>query len=62
MPIYEYYCFDCRKRVSVLFRTMAEADAGGFGVPRLRGGAAAAADEPAAGAAFGGEPDRVDGG
>ncbi|MCS6828157.1 MAG: zinc ribbon domain-containing protein [Caldilinea sp.] len=25
MPIYEYYCFDCRKRVSVFFRTFSEA-------------------------------------
>jgi putative FmdB family regulatory protein len=22
MPIYEYYCYDCRKRVSVFFRSM----------------------------------------
>jgi putative FmdB family regulatory protein len=25
MPIYEYYCADCRKRVSVFFRTFSEA-------------------------------------
>lgn len=25
MPIYEYYCYDCRKRVSVFFRTFSEA-------------------------------------
>lgn len=25
MPIYEYYCRDCRKRVSVFFRTMSSA-------------------------------------
>lgn len=25
MPIYEYYCFDCRKRVSVFFRTFSDA-------------------------------------
>jgi putative FmdB family regulatory protein len=25
MPIYEYVCLDCRKRVSVFFRTMSEA-------------------------------------
>jgi putative FmdB family regulatory protein len=25
MPIYEYYCGDCRKRVSVFFRTISEA-------------------------------------
>jgi putative FmdB family regulatory protein len=25
MPIYEYFCFDCKKRVSVFFRTMSVA-------------------------------------
>ena len=25
MPIYEYFCYDCRKRVSVFFRTFSEA-------------------------------------
>ncbi|MEZ4859981.1 MAG: zinc ribbon domain-containing protein [Caldilineaceae bacterium] len=25
MPIYEYYCLDCRKRVNVFFRTMSAA-------------------------------------
>jgi putative FmdB family regulatory protein len=25
MPIYEYYCDDCRRRVSVFFRTMSQA-------------------------------------
>lgn len=25
MPIYEYYCYDCKKRVSVFFRTISEA-------------------------------------
>jgi putative FmdB family regulatory protein len=25
MPIYEYHCLDCRRRVSVFFRTFAEA-------------------------------------
>jgi putative FmdB family regulatory protein len=25
MPIYEYYCYDCKKRVSVFFRTMSDA-------------------------------------
>lgn len=25
MPIYEYYCFDCRKRVSLFFRTVSAA-------------------------------------
>jgi putative FmdB family regulatory protein len=26
MPIYEYFCLDCRKRVSVFFRTMSAAN------------------------------------
>jgi putative FmdB family regulatory protein len=26
MPIYEYHCMDCRRRVSVFFRTFAEAN------------------------------------
>ncbi len=25
MPIYEYYCYDCKKRVSVFFRTISAA-------------------------------------
>ena len=37
MPIYEYYCFDCKKRVSVLFRTMAEAEAGAKACPECAG-------------------------
>ncbi len=37
MPIYEYYCFDCKKRVSVLFRTMAEAEAGAPACPECAG-------------------------
>ncbi len=37
MPIYEYFCFDCKKRVSVLFRTMAEADAGASACPECAG-------------------------
>lgn len=37
MPIYEYFCFDCKKRVSVLFRTMAEADAGASACPDCAG-------------------------
>lgn len=37
MPIYEYYCYDCKKRVSVLFRTMAEADAGASACPDCAG-------------------------
>ncbi|MCP4166563.1 MAG: zinc ribbon domain-containing protein [Chloroflexi bacterium] len=26
MPIYEYYCFDCRRRVSVFYRTISAAE------------------------------------
>ena len=37
MPIYEYYCYDCKKRVSVLFRTMAAADAGPDACPDCAG-------------------------
>ena len=37
MPIYEYFCFDCKKRVSVLFRTMAEAEAGASACPECAG-------------------------
>lgn len=37
MPIYEYFCFDCRKRVSVLFRTMTEAEAGAAACPECGG-------------------------
>ena len=37
MPIYEYYCFDCKKRVSVLFRTMAAAEAGASACPECTG-------------------------
>src|SRR6476469_9555954 len=29
MPIYEYRCPDCKRRVSVFFRTMSAAEAGG---------------------------------
>ena len=25
MPIYEYYCFDCRKKVSIFYRTLSAA-------------------------------------
>jgi putative FmdB family regulatory protein len=28
MPIYEYRCLDCRRRVSILWRSFAEAEAG----------------------------------
>ena len=27
MPIYEYYCFDCRKKVSIFYRTLSAAQA-----------------------------------
>lgn len=37
MPIYEYYCYDCGKRVSVLFRSMAAAEAGRAVCPRCEG-------------------------
>ena len=43
MPIYEYYCFDCRQRVNLFFRTIAAAteaepscpDCGGVQLRRL---------------------------
>lgn len=28
MPIYEYYCHDCKKRVSIFWRTFSEAEEG----------------------------------
>ena len=37
MPIYEYFCFDCKKRVSVLFRSMAEAEGGASACPECAG-------------------------
>lgn len=37
MPIYEYYCYDCQKRVSVFFRTLAEAEAGASACPACEG-------------------------
>jgi putative FmdB family regulatory protein len=37
MPIYEYYCGDCRKRVSVFFRTFAEASDDAARCPRCEG-------------------------
>ena len=37
MPIYEYYCYDCKKRVSVLFRTMAAAEDGASACPNCAG-------------------------
>jgi len=37
MPIYEYRCQDCRRRVSILWRTLAEAQAGEPRCPRCGG-------------------------
>jgi putative FmdB family regulatory protein len=37
MPIYEYNCLDCRRRVSVLFRTFAEASDEAARCPRCQG-------------------------
>ena len=37
MPIYEYYCTDCRRRVSLLWRSFAEATEGAAVCPRCRG-------------------------
>ncbi len=37
MPIYEYHCCDCKKRVSVLFRTMSAAEAGASACPNCAG-------------------------
>jgi putative FmdB family regulatory protein len=37
MPIYEYDCLDCRRRVNVFFRTFAEADAGAARCPACQG-------------------------
>lgn len=37
MPIYEYYCTDCRRRVSVFFRTFAEASDDAARCPRCDG-------------------------
>ncbi|MCB0065167.1 MAG: hypothetical protein KDE19_23750 [Caldilineaceae bacterium] len=33
MPIYEYFCLDCRKRVNVFFRTFSAASAGNATCP-----------------------------
>lgn len=38
MPIYEYYCADCRRRVSVFFRTFSEASDAAARCPRCEGG------------------------
>jgi putative FmdB family regulatory protein len=37
MPIYEYYCADCRKRVSVFFRTFGEASDDAAVCPNCQG-------------------------
>jgi putative FmdB family regulatory protein len=37
MPIYEYRCHDCRRRVSILWRTLAEAETGAPCCPRCGG-------------------------
>ena len=37
MPIYEYNCFDCRRRVSVFFRTFSEASDEAARCPRCNG-------------------------
>jgi putative FmdB family regulatory protein len=37
MPIYEYYCFDCRKRVSVFFRSMSVASDAAAHCPNCAG-------------------------
>jgi putative FmdB family regulatory protein len=37
MPIYEYYCYDCRKRVSVFFRSMSVASDGAARCPTCAG-------------------------
>lgn len=37
MPIYEYYCYDCKKRVSVFFRTFTDAESGASACPECEG-------------------------
>jgi putative FmdB family regulatory protein len=37
MPIYEYFCLDCRKRVSVFFRTISAASTGEPHCPKCAG-------------------------
>ncbi|HRW47992.1 MAG: zinc ribbon domain-containing protein [Caldilineaceae bacterium] len=37
MPIYEYFCFDCRKRVSVFFRTFSDASDDAARCPQCEG-------------------------
>lgn len=37
MPIYEYGCYDCRKKVSIFFRTISAAQSGQVVCPRCQG-------------------------
>ncbi len=37
MPIYEYFCLDCRKRVSVFFRTFSDASDDAARCPQCEG-------------------------
>lgn len=37
MPIYEYGCYDCRKRVSIFFRSFSAAETGEARCPRCGG-------------------------
>ena len=37
MPIYEYRCHDCRRRVSIFWRTFSDAEAGTATCPRCGG-------------------------
>jgi len=37
MPIYEYGCYDCQKRVSIFWRTFSEAEQGTPRCPRCNG-------------------------
>lgn len=37
MPIYEYGCYDCRKRVNIFWRSFAEAEQGAPKCPRCGG-------------------------
>ena len=37
MPIYEYRCHDCSRRVSIFWRTFSDADAGTPACPRCGG-------------------------
>ena len=37
MPIYEYGCYDCRKRVNVFFRSFSDAETKSASCPRCQG-------------------------